>query len=192
MFTLDGFGVRTRLTTPLAGRHQAENVAFVLTLLDAAGGPYAPTLDETTRSLANVRVAGRFQRVGKYIFDVAHNPEGASVLATTLEEVRPPSPVVALYSVLADKDWRSMLRHIASHVSHIVLTIAPSAPANRVWNLDEVARFAESEGMSWEAVADFDDALSRALAAGGTTLVTGSFHTVGDAMARLQPSPLSR
>jgi dihydrofolate synthase/folylpolyglutamate synthase len=106
--------------------------------------------------------------------------------------VHPPSPVVALYSVLADKDWRSMLRHIASHVSHIVLTIAPSAPANRVWNLDEVARFAESEGMSWEAVADFDDALSRALAAGGTTLVTGSFHTVGDAMARLQPSPLSR
>lgn len=191
-FTLDGFGSRSRLTTPLIGRHQAENVAFALTLLDAAGAPYTCTLAEANTALVDVRVAGRFQRIGAYIFDVAHNPEGASVLAGTLAAVRPPGPVNALYSVLADKDWRSMLRHLAPHVSHFVLTIAPTAPANRVWHLDEVLSFAKSEGISAEAIADFDDALSRASVSSGTTLVTGSFHTVGDAMARLQPSPLFR
>jgi dihydrofolate synthase/folylpolyglutamate synthase len=191
-FTLDAFGTRHRLTTPLAGRHQAENVAFALTLLDAAGAPYACTLADARSALADVRVAGRFQRVGNYIFDVAHNPEGASVLASTLAAVRSSAPVIALYSVLADKDWRSMLRRLAPHVSHFVLTIAPTAPANRLWHLDEVAAFAKSEGISAEAIADFDSALSRASAGGGTTLVTGSFHTVGDAMARLQPSPLFR
>ena len=36
------------------------------------------------------------------------------------------------------------------------------------------------------------EALARASSMGETTLVTGSFHTVGDAMARLQLSPLSR
>jgi dihydrofolate synthase/folylpolyglutamate synthase len=40
------------------------------------------------------------------------------------------------------------------------------------------------------AEADFDRALADARTGDGTTLITGSFHTVGDAMARLQVSPL--
>ena len=71
-----------------------------------------------------------------------------------------------------------------------IVTTAPSAPAARVWDLDAVTRFAEDEGMPVEAVGDFDEALRRAASTGATTLVTGSFHTVGDAMARLQLSPL--
>jgi dihydrofolate synthase / folylpolyglutamate synthase len=191
-FTLAAFGERQRLTTPLAGRHQAENVAFALVLLDAAGARYACGLDEASRTLGTVRVGGRFQRVGGFIFDVAHNPEGSLVLARTLREVKPPAPVSALFSVLSDKDWRSMMRNLAPVVAHFVVTIAPSAPASRVWNLDDVRRFAAEEKLSVEIVADFDVALQRASGHGETTLVTGSFHTVGDAMARLQPSPLSR
>jgi dihydrofolate synthase / folylpolyglutamate synthase len=38
---------------------------------------------------------------------------------------------------------------------------------------------------------DFDRALTAAASLGGTVLVTGSFHTVGDAMVRLQASPLA-
>jgi dihydrofolate synthase/folylpolyglutamate synthase len=55
-----------------------------------------------------------------------------------------------------------------------------------------VEQFAQSAKLSLETVADFDEALTRASTLGATTLVTGSFHTVGDAMARLQRSPLSR
>jgi len=40
-------------------------------------------------------------------------------------------------------------------------------------------------------VPDFDAALAEAASRDEITLVTGSFHTVGDAMARLQVSPLS-
>lgn len=191
-FTLQGLGGRERLRTPLAGRHQAENVAFTLVLLDAAGAPYATKLDEAAQSLAGVRVGGRFQHVGRYIFDVAHNPEGSAVLASTLGAVRPAEPLVALFSVLADKDWRAMMQSLAQSVAHFVLTIAPSAPANRVWDLNEAGRFAANESIPAEVVADFDAALARASSIGQTTLVTGSFHTVGDAMARLQASPESR
>jgi len=161
-------------------------------LLDAAGAPYACTLDDAARALPRVRVAGRFQRDGRFIFDVAHNAEGSLVLAEALALVQPQTPVVALFSVLSDKDWRSMLRNLAPRVSHFVATVAPTAPASRVWSLDEVKQFADSATVSLETVADFDEALSRASAMGATTLVTGSFHTVGDAMARLQRSPLSR
>ncbi|HEY2851543.1 MAG TPA: folylpolyglutamate synthase/dihydrofolate synthase family protein [Gemmatimonadaceae bacterium] len=191
-FTLTALGARRRLITPLMGRHQAENVAFALVLLDAAGAPYATTLDEAAASLPSVLVAGRFQREGRFIFDVAHNPEGASVLAETLAAVRPPQPVVALFSVLSDKDWRSMMANLAPHVSRFLLTTAPTAPAARVWNLDEVKRFADDASIGAEVVTDFDAALARASTMGETTLVTGSFHTVGDAMARLQASPQSR
>jgi dihydrofolate synthase/folylpolyglutamate synthase len=191
-FTLEGIGSRHRLTTPLPGRHQAENVAFTLVLLDAAGGPYACNLEEASRALSSVRVAGRFQRYGRYIFDVAHNAEGSAVLADTLAAVQPATPVVALFSVLSDKDWRSMMRQLAPRVSHFVLTVAPSAPAARIWSLRDVKAFAASEALSAEIVVDFDAALARASTRGETTLVTGSFHTVGDAMARLQASPLSR
>ena len=191
-FDLEALGARRRLTTPLAGKHQAENVAFALILLDAAGAPYATTLDEAVSSLRGVRVAGRFQRDGRFIFDVAHNPEGSLVLAETLAAVDPAKPVVALFSVLADKDWRAMLRALAPMVSHFVLTIAPSAPSNRVWDLEAAQHFANAESLSAEAIPDFPAALARASTLGSTTLVTGSFHTVGDAMARLQPSPKPR
>ena len=188
-FVLTRRGERRALRTPLSGRHQASNVAFALTLLDAAGPPYATSLAEAEAGLSSVEVPGRFQRAGRYIFDVAHNAEGATVLADTLAAVRPATPVVALFSVLRDKDWKAMLRRLAPHVARFVVTTAPSAPAGRAWDIDAVTAFAAAEGILAEALPSFDDALARASSAGATTLVTGSFHTVGDAMSRLQLSP---
>ena len=50
---------------------------------------------------------GRFQRVGRYIFDVAHNPDGAR---RARADARAPSrrrePIARLLCVLRDKDWR--------------------------------------------------------------------------------------
>lgn len=189
--TIDGLGDRARLRTPLVGRHQAANLAFALTLLDAAGAPFRVRPSEAEGPLGDVRVPGRFQHVGRYVFDVAHNPSGAEVVAQTLASVDPPRPVVVLLCVLRDKDWRAMLRVLGRVGSHFVLTMAPTAPASRAWDLAEVAAFARDEGLSAESVPDFDSALAKARAIGKTVLVTGSFHTVGDAMARLQVSPLA-
>jgi dihydrofolate synthase / folylpolyglutamate synthase len=138
-----------------------------------------------------VRLPGRFQRAGPWIFDVAHNADGAATVAESLDAVEHESPVVAVLCVLADKDWRAMLDVLAPRVSLFVLTNAPTAPASRAWPLGEVAAYAASRGYRAIAEPDFDRALESARAEGGTTLVTGSFHTVGDAMARLQVSPLT-
>jgi dihydrofolate synthase/folylpolyglutamate synthase len=190
-FTLRAFGDQRRLRTTLAGRHQAANAAFALLLLASAGAPYATKLDDAERLLSNVRIPGRFQHVGSWIFDVAHNADGAAVLAQTLLSVSPERPITVVLSVLRDKDWRRMIRALQPVVDEFVLTIAPTAPDNRVWDLDDVASFVRDEGISAQRVADFDTALERARAHGGTTLVTGSFHTVGDAMLRLQVSPFT-
>ena len=189
---IDWRGERAVLRTPLVGRHQAANLAFALVMLDAAGPPFASTLEHAARHLDDVRIPGRFQRLGRYVFDVAHNPAGAEVVAQTLRAVAPPEPITVVLCVLRDKDWREMLRTLATVASRFVLTMAPTAPASRAWDLDEAVAFARGAGVQAEAVADFADALARARAHDGTVLVTGSFHTVGDAMTLLQVSPLAR
>ena len=191
-FTLQALGDERRLRTPLPGVHQAWNTAFALLLLDAAGAPYATSLADAERLLGDVRVPGRFQHAGRYIFDVAHNADGAAVLARTIAAVVPPRPLVVLLSVLRDKDWRQMMANLAPVADRFVLTVAPTSPRSRLWSIDEALAHAHAEALPAEAIADFDAALARASQLGATVLVTGSFHTVGDAMARLQVSPLPR
>jgi dihydrofolate synthase/folylpolyglutamate synthase len=185
-------GERMTLHTPLVGDHQAANLAFALVMLDAAGPPFAMSLAEASRYLDRVHIPGRFQHVGQFIFDVAHNPAGAEVVAQTIMAVSPPRPITAVLCVLRDKDWREMIRVLSRVVSRFVLTMAPTAPASRAWDLAEVTEFTRTLGLDVDAVADFDAALDTARASGATVLVTGSFHTVGDAMSRLQVSPLRR
>jgi len=180
----------TRLRSALAGVHQATNAATAIAMLDLVGAPFAASPSQLADGLASVTLPGRFQRVGPYIFDVAHNPDGAAMLARTLATVDPPRPVVALLSVLTDKDWRGVMAALADAVDRFILTTAPTAPASRAWRPEEALAFAASHGWVAEMEPAFEHALARAASFGGTVLVTGSFHTVGDAMASLQVSPL--
>jgi dihydrofolate synthase/folylpolyglutamate synthase len=188
--TIDG--ITTRLQTPLAGAHQASNTMAALLMLRSAGAPWSLSLDEAAAVLPNVRLPGRFHREGRFIFDVAHNPDGAAVLAATVKAVGEPRPVAALLTVLTDKDWRGVMGALAPVVDVFVLTAAPTAPASRAWKADEALAYAKSRG--WQAVleTDFDRAIATASSLAATVLVTGSFHTVGDAMARLQVDPLAQ
>ena len=190
-FTLRLEGKDVALRTPLVGVHQAANAATALLSLDAAGERWRCSPAEARRALAAVRLPGRFHRHDRFIFDVAHNPDGAAVLARTLETVGTARPVVALLCVLGDKDWRGMMEALAPHVERFVLTQAPTAPASRAWSPREAGDFARERGWAAEVVPDFDEAIAEAARLGATVLVTGSFHTAGDAMARLQVSPFA-
>ena len=189
-FTLDrGYGVE-RIHTPLIGRHQAMNTVTALAMLQSAGEPYEAAAITPGAALAHVAIAGRFQSVGSVIFDVAHNPAGCAVLCETLASVRPARPLTCLMTALRDKDWQAMMTTLAPLVDRFILASPPSVPADRAWTLTDALDFALSQGLRATAEPDFDRALASARDGGGTTLITGSFHTVGDAMARLQVSPL--
>lgn len=190
------FALRTRdgtrqLRTPLIGRHQAMNAATALAMLECAGAPYAAAATDPAQALARVRIAGRFQSVGSIIFDVAHNPAGCAVLCETLQAVKPARPLTCLMTALRDKDWQAMMKTLAPFVDRFVLASPPSVPPDRAWTLSEALAFALESGWNATAELNFDRALAKAREGGGTTLITGSFHTVGDAMARLQVSPLA-
>jgi dihydrofolate synthase / folylpolyglutamate synthase len=179
-----------RLHTPLAGRHQATNVALAAHALDLAHA-LRPDARHVVEGIARVRWAGRLQleRLGgvTWLFDVAHNVAGVEALAAALSELPLSRPVIALVGVLGDKDWANMLRPLQQVVDHVILTEPPTAPVDRRWNPEEALAAAPSENSVIER--DFTAALERvhdqAAVSGGSVLVTGSFHTVGDALAAL-------
>lgn len=179
------------LETPLVGAFQPYNVVTALAMVDAAGARYRLPPDAIAGALRATRLPGRLQRVGRYLFDVAHNPDGARTLAASLAALDLPRPCAVLLAVLADKDWRGIVDALGPVADHLVLTVAPTAPPDRVWDLDAALAFAAARGLAVEAARDFDAALGRASASGETVVVTGSFHTVGDAMLRLQVDPLA-
>jgi dihydrofolate synthase/folylpolyglutamate synthase len=179
-----------RLHTPLAGRHQAVNAALAVHALDNVPA-LRPQAHDVVEGIARVRWPGRLQveRAGEvtWIFDVAHNVAGVESLVGALTDLAFPRPIVALVGVLGDKDWRTMLVPLHAAVDHVVLTVPPTAPADRRWDPAEALSAAPSERA--EIQLDFGTALekarARARAGGGSIVVTGSFHTVGDALNAL-------
>ena len=103
------------------------------------------------------------------------------VVAEAIQTADPPlrRPLHALVGIRNDKDWRAMLNVLQPVVDKLVLTVPPSIPLMQRWSVDEVVR----PSISFDP--DFAHALEDIQEGAGTVLVTGSFHTVGDAMARL-------
>ena len=190
-FVLGAGGDSRRFQTPLLGEHQAYNTALAIVALLAAGPEWVPSADDTASGLRALRLPGRFQRVGHMVFDVAHNPAGAAVLARTLEQSQIVRPVTTLLAVLSDKDWKGMMRELSRVTDRFILTTAPTAPSNRVWDIDAALAHARGAGFVAEAEQDFARAVESVRRAEGTSVITGSFHTVGDAMACLQVDPLA-
>ena len=189
-FVLDAPWGTTAVRTPLVGRHQAFNTAFALAMLDAAGPAFAVRPADVA-ALADVRLPGRFDRRGQYLFDVAHNDDGVRVLVEALSAAAVPRPCVAVVCVLGDKAWHPMLARLATAVDALVLTDAPTAPADRRWPLADALAFTTGLGARVVAIPELERALAHASAEAATVVVTGSIHTVGDAMRCLQLDPLA-
>ena len=183
----------------LVGPHQRRNAAIAAAVLAAMPEQWRPPPAAMRRGFGAAHVAGRFDRRGRFIFDVAHNPDGIRALVRTLAQERPPRPLHVVVGILGDKAWPEMLDHLLPVADAVWLTDPPSAPEARKWDLAEVGRAVGRLGgriaghpsnrptaqPSITIQPDFDRALVAAPVGAATVLVTGSFHTVGDALGRL-------
>jgi dihydrofolate synthase/folylpolyglutamate synthase len=186
-----------RYTGPLglAGSHQQRNAAVAKAMLDALPATFRPARDGVQTAFRSARLAGRFDRRGKWVFDVAHNPDGMRALVAAIAETGLPRPIHALVSILGDKEWHEMLVILDSAIDRGVLTMAPTA-AGRGWDLRWLRDWLQRSDRppaqaSWSLVPDFGDALTQVQQGAGTVLVTGSFHTVGDVMEALGMAPIA-
>lgn len=170
----------------LAGPHQRRNAAVAAAVLRTVPAPYRPDEAAIGRAFARAQVPGRFDRRGKWLFDVAHNPDGMRALVTALERADLPRPLHALVSILGDKEWAPMLVELDRGIDRGILTIAPTAEG-RGWTMEWLQEWLHDRRRpaaqaAWHLQPDFHRALLEVQEGAGTILVSGSFHTVGDVM----------
>jgi len=178
----------------LAGPHQRRNAAVAAAVLKALPVRWRPAAAAVAAGFAGARVPGRLDRHGKWLFDVAHNPDGMRALVAALRAAPPVGPVHAVVSILGDKEWPEMLVQLDEVIDRGILTVAPSADT-RKWDLEWLRRWLQDPDRpparaEWALIPDFDEALAAAELGAGTIVVTGSFHTVGDVMVARGLSPI--
>jgi len=160
-----------------------------LAALNALPPPFGSVGEDLPASFADATIPGRFdiRGGGRWIFDVAHNPDGMEVLVAALREERPARPLHALVGIRNDKEWRPMLERLLPEVDRLVLTVGPTVPAAQRWVVEDLSGWTDERVIGQPVVfePDFANALELVQEGAATVLVTGSFHTVGDAMARL-------
>ena len=177
----------------LVGPHQQRNAAVAQAALAALPPAFQVPAQAMAEAFSRTRVPGRLDRRGRWLFDVAHNPDGMRALVEAVARAELPRPIHALVSILGDKAWPDMLVRLDQAVDRGVLTVAPSA-AGRRWDLAWLQAWLDDPTRpparaAWRLVPDFAEALRTAEAGAGTVLVTGSFHTVGDVMGALGMEP---
>jgi dihydrofolate synthase/folylpolyglutamate synthase len=182
-----------RLSVRMRGRFQRDNAAVALAaswLLAAGEGIGTPAFaSAATKALAASRWPGRWcplplrKNAGAWA-DGGHNAEAASVLAREIAGGPPWGAgrrLVALWSMLSDKDPSGYLRHLGRHFDGIV-TYELSHP--RGAGRDSLADACAKQGIACRLAEDFPGGwrIARRWAGkGGVVLVCGSLAAVGDA-----------
>jgi dihydrofolate synthase/folylpolyglutamate synthase len=195
------------LTLALPGRHQRENAAVAVAILEqwSAIVGHVPTAAIVTgltscewparlewlRVPAFARHAsfGEASPGGDLLIDAAHNPAGAEALASYLKDIHGPDtdnggdklPIV--FAAMIDKDLKNMIGPLASVASAFFATTIPYARARGADQLaDEIRQIVR---VPVEAEPSPDRAVMRALAKSGRAVACGSIYMIGPLRARL-------
>jgi dihydrofolate synthase/folylpolyglutamate synthase len=133
---------------------------------------------------AHVQVPGRMQVVAERpltIYDGAHNPSGVEALAAALPAAVGARPLVAVVSILDDKDAAGMLRALLGKTAGAVFTSSRNPRALSPATLASLAD--QLGGPPSEIVRDPRRAVARAqeiAGPDGAVLATGSIYLVAD------------
>ncbi|MCP9472077.1 MAG: bifunctional folylpolyglutamate synthase/dihydrofolate synthase [Nitrospira sp.] len=186
-WAMDGLGCR------LVGRHQLDNAACAIALLEAADRSGLSIREDAVRQgLQSVAWEGRLELLDgepPVLLDGAHNPAAAIALARYLEEFHTAhrdSRVILVWGMMRDKDRRAFITPLLPLVSEIVLTQAGLARSAGVEDLRHTL-----EGWSnpvWEepCPAEALRLAKQHATARDLICVTGSLMLLGDVKAALR------
>jgi dihydrofolate synthase / folylpolyglutamate synthase len=169
-----------------SGTFQRHNFA----LARAAAEAYLGELDPTAVAAAadEVRIPGRLQQIDSdplTLIDGAHNPDGMRALAESLPEFAGGHErVVAVVSVLDDKDAAGMLAALIPACDALILTSSQNPRALPPPTLQSLAR--QLAGPPAEIVPDPHRALQRARELAGprgVVIATGSLYLIADLLS---------
>lgn len=167
----------------LRGRHQRDNAAVAVGLLDEIDRAGTPVPDAAVRAgLSRAEWPARLERfrAGEtdVLLDAAHNPAGARALSAYLREIGWTN-VSLVFGAMRDKDVRAMLAALVPLCARVVCTTAPNPRAVPAPELAALVREVAGTTVPVDAVDDPAAALAHARGLGGTLVVAGSIFLIG-------------
>jgi dihydrofolate synthase / folylpolyglutamate synthase len=172
---------RVRLALP--GRHQMQNAAVAVSLLDRVAERGLAVADRAVvAGLSDAVWPARLERFttaggATVLLDAAHNPAGSLALASYVEEIGWAGATL-IFGAMRDKDVRGMLEPIAPLAGAIVAT---TAPGRRALPAAEVAAIARAIAPRTTVIVEPDPAaaLARACALDRRVIAAGSIFLIG-------------
>lgn len=166
------------LAFPLKGAFNRENALTALAALKILSTTTSNSKLCTLSSSLRVVWPGRFQEIGRFIVDGAHNPPAAKALVESLDE-----DVELIVGFCADKDIETVLKTLRPRVkkAYTVKTVNPRSLA-----AEELAKRMRSLGFDVEAKESLKAAIESSR---GKTLICGSLFLAGEAIVELGAYP---
>lgn len=177
-----------QLTLRQAAEPQCDNAALAILACEILEARGVLRLDGETvhEALRNLELPARFQIVAAHpwvIFDGAHNPAAMAALAAALRRHFPGQRLTLVLGIMRDKDLEGILREIVPLAQEVLIAV----PRNERSPLPrELSERVAPYGVACREADSVAQALSQALAparAEDVVCVTGSFYTVGEALA---------
>ncbi|NPA75191.1 MAG: bifunctional folylpolyglutamate synthase/dihydrofolate synthase [Euryarchaeota archaeon] len=167
-----------KLHTKMIGEHQCKNMAVAIRMAELLQDNYSITTEDIIRGVDSALWRGRFEvkaREPLLIFDSAHNPAGARVLARTLRalNLRP----TLVFSMLADKDIDSYLRYMKGVTKRVIVS---EINYHRRMPAEELANKVKTHIPNVEVIKEPCEALRRALEYEDPVLACGSIYFLGE------------
>lgn len=166
----------------LVGGHQIENAKVAILLAETLQRHFPISRKNVVDGLMNARHPGRLERLGRFLFDGAHNPAGASALRMYLDEAVA-EPITIIFAAMREKDVAAVASRLFPRASFLILTRPNNSramPANEL--ADFAADFADQCHVRLTAnVREALDLADQVTPEDGTILITGSLYLVGEA-----------
>jgi len=196
-FDLNGQGLRVKgrmnsyeLSIPLLGRHQLDNAATAVAVLEVlAGKGFHISRESITKGLEQVKWPGRLQILSRKpltLVDGAHNPDAARKLVEFIKQYLNFDRAILIIGVSEDKDIASITPELSHHFNTVIVTRSHhprSMPPERI-----AAEFGK-HGVEAKQTGDISEALSLAQSLAShedLICIAGSLFVVAEAIEQVR------
>lgn len=169
----------------LKGEAQLRNAAGVIAAIKALDAILPVPESAIREALPQLKLLGRFQRIGQTILDVAHNAEAAEVLADNLRCEPSSGHIFLILAMLADKPVEKFANLLAPYVQEIAVAGLSGPRGLDGETLGERLRQAGIVSTIYADVASALKNVQSRITTDDLIVVTGSFFTVAAALEAL-------
>ncbi|MEK7703048.1 MAG: folylpolyglutamate synthase/dihydrofolate synthase family protein [Nitrospirota bacterium] len=185
---------KMRLSCPLMGRHQMENAAIAIGMIEQLSH-FKISERHIIEGVASVQWPGRLQMVQekpKIILDGAHNPSGIAALVSFLEggDLNRSGKHWLIVGIMRDKNLKEMLLPLAKWADQMILTAPSIERAAKATALALVLDSSIPHIIKETVAGAILFVLSKA-ASEDRVVITGSLYTVAEALAYFNETTVS-